>query len=75
MTIERAIELLDEGGLDYKALGYPDRASMSEDWDIAFNMAVEIMEQVMKCDERSATKCFECINRIKNNGKKRNDKK
>lgn len=46
-----------------------------EETQKALEQTIEVLKEIKKCDEKSATKCYECINRIKNNGKKRNDKK
>jgi hypothetical protein len=54
MNIERAINVLDS----LVRVGY-------EEYDIALTMSTDIMKMIKECDEKSASKCWECINLIK----------
>lgn len=67
MAIERIIEILrdDENAKPYYELGYETPAEMSDDWDKAFDIAIDILKQINNCNEKSASKCWECINLIK----------
>ena len=67
MTIERMIEILrdDEDAKLYYELGYETPSELSADWDKAFHIAIDILKQINNCNEKSASKCWECINIIK----------
>lgn len=55
MTIKEAIEVLKDGELN---------PCVAEDKKTC-DMVIDILKEIEMCDETSATKCFTCVNEIK----------
>ena len=61
MTSEKAIKMLEY----IKDTGNGESEYKNNAQGIALDMAINILEEIEKCDETSATRCFTCINEIK----------
>lgn len=61
MNIKEAIEIINSECYVFNPLNFDRTTKINS----ALDMAIDILEEIEKCDEKSATKCFTCINEIK----------